>query len=363
MIQFTASQLLPALATVTAAAPRRATIPIMENVLIDSTGDTLRLTCTDLTMQVSASADVTITDAQKITMPAHRLLALMKALPKGKAATLDVAHERATLKCGRSRYTLETLPANVFPEADAIKYDSSMPVGEPIFLPALQQAISKASRFSARQDVRYYLNGVHLLADGANMLAVATDGHRLICVTARDLIDLDGVLANTNLIVPASAFAQIGKLTGTEAVLAAGPNAISLTDEAGTALVVKLVDGEYPQWRKVVPSVKDLRATMTVDRDELVEAMHRLKVGAGQIPGVEVLTREASIIIKGGDGFEELDAQIDAADPVQSAYNVSYLLDMIESVGGDSLTLGVAPNGTLRLADADTVCVVMPMRL
>ncbi|HET9446398.1 MAG TPA: DNA polymerase III subunit beta, partial [Steroidobacteraceae bacterium] len=162
---------------------RRQTMPILANVLVVGKGEQLSITATDLEVELVARTNVSLQQPGEVTLPGRKLLDIVKALPEKTQVTVSIEAERATIRSGKSRFTLATLPASDFPTVEDIRAQQTLTISQP----ALKRLLDKTHFSMAQQDVRYYLNGMLLESDGKSLRTVATDGHRLaFCESALD---------------------------------------------------------------------------------------------------------------------------------------------------------------------------------
>src|ERR1700758_5017717 len=167
--------LLAPLQSVIGVVERRQTMPVLANVLLAARDSRLNVTGTDLEVELVATSSVSVQQPGDITVPGRKLLDIFRSLPEKTSVTLSTEGERVSLRAGRSRFTLSSLPAAEFPLVEEInaQHTLSVPQGE------FRRLIDKTHFSMAQQDVRYYLNGLLLETDGKALRAVATDGHRL----------------------------------------------------------------------------------------------------------------------------------------------------------------------------------------
>src|SRR3990170_3567800 len=187
---------------------RRQTMPILANVLITGRGEQLSITATDLEVELVAKANVTLEQAGEITLPGRKLLGIVKALPDKAKVTIAIEGERATVRSGKSRFTLATLPASDFPTVEDIRAQKAVMIAQS----ALRRLLDKTHFSMAQQDVRYYLNGMLLEADGKMLRTVATDGHRL--ALCEMVLSTKG--KSQQIIVPRKGILELQRLLGTE---------------------------------------------------------------------------------------------------------------------------------------------------
>src|SRR4030095_12528356 len=172
--------ILSPLQSVIGVVERRQTMPVLANVLLSAREDRLSITGTDLEVELMATSAVSVGAGGDVTVPGRKLLDIFKALPEKTSVTLSTEGDRVSIKAGRSRFTLSTLPAAEFPLVDEINAQQTLSVTQGEF----RRLIDKTHFSMAQQDVRYYLNGMLLETEGKSLRAVATDGHRLaLCET------------------------------------------------------------------------------------------------------------------------------------------------------------------------------------
>ncbi|TLY79905.1 MAG: DNA polymerase III subunit beta, partial [Gammaproteobacteria bacterium] len=173
-------ELLVPLQSVIGVVERRQTMPVLANVLLGARDNKLSVTGTDLEVELVATCAVSVQQPGDITVPGRKLLDIFRSLPEKVSVMLSTEGERVSVRAGRSRFTLSSLPASEFPLVEEINAQQTltMPQGE------FRRLIDKTHFAMAQQDVRYYLNGLLLETDGKALRAVATDGHRLaLCET------------------------------------------------------------------------------------------------------------------------------------------------------------------------------------
>src|SRR5690242_3576884 len=171
----TREELLAPLQSVIGVVERRQTMPVLANVLLSARDNRLAITGTDLEVELVAATKVGLEQPGDITVPGRKLLDIFRALPDGVSITLSTEGERVSVRAGRSRFTLSSLPAAEFPVIEEINAQQTLSIAQGEF----RRLIDKTHFSMAQQDVRYYLNGLLIETDGKALRAVATDGHRL----------------------------------------------------------------------------------------------------------------------------------------------------------------------------------------
>ncbi|MEL0137965.1 MAG: DNA polymerase III subunit beta, partial [Halieaceae bacterium] len=230
---------------------RRQTLPILSNVLIALDGTRLSLTGTDLEVELIGRLDLDAAGVDgEVTVPARKLVDICKSLPEGSNIEFAVEAGKATVKAGRSRFTLSTLPASDFPTVDASAADTTL--GMPQSL--VKQLIDSTAFAMAQQDVRYYLNGLYFEVLGGRLRVVATDGHRLALATAPNRVEA----ADLGVIIPRKGVLELSRLLEGPAPisLSIGTNHIRATTDQFT-FTSKLVDGKFPDYERVIPKNPD----------------------------------------------------------------------------------------------------------
>ncbi|MDH3946463.1 MAG: DNA polymerase III subunit beta, partial [Chromatiales bacterium] len=234
--------LLAPLQAVIGVVERRQTMPILANVLLVASDDRLDITATDLEVELVASGDLTVQEPGEITVPGRKLLDICRALPEGATVNVTQNGDRIILRSGRSRFTLSTLPASEFPVIEQINSQLDLEVEQK----SLRRLLEKTHFSMAQQDVRYYLNGMLVEAEGQHLRTVATDGHRL----AMSEIQLSDELgASQQVIVPRKGVLELQRLLGEQgsAAVSVGTNHIRVSLD-GIRFTSKLIDGRFPEY-------------------------------------------------------------------------------------------------------------------
>ena len=250
MIKAKRDELLAPLAAVSGIIERRHTLPILSNVLIDSSSEAISFLATDIEIQISARTGLTASrDARSLTVGARKLLDILRALPENAEVSLQPQDKRLLLKAGRSRFTLQTLPAEDFPKlakaaGEATRFTLSQK--------ALRRLLGLVQYAMAQQDIRYYLNGLLMVVDGGELKLVATDGHRL----AFAAMPLPASMQRQEAIIPRKTVVELTKLladSDEEVAIEVSPAQASFSF-GSIQLVSKLIDGKFPDYTRVIPT-------------------------------------------------------------------------------------------------------------
>ncbi len=362
--------LLKSLSHVQSVVERRNTIPILSNVLIEAASDgSIRLTATDLDLQVLDTAHAKVATPGAITVAAHLLFDVIRKLPEGAEVSLAAADGKLAVKAGRSNFNLPTLPREDFP----IIAEGELPTSFELPVATLIQMIDKTRFAISTEETRYYLNGIFLhVADdsgGAVLKAAATDGHRLARVTVPRP---DGAEAMPDVIVPRKCVLEIRKLLDE----AEGNVEISLSATkirftlAGAVLTSKLIDGTFPDYSRVIPTAND--RLLRVDPRGLAQGVDRVAIIASEkTRAVKVALSEDRITLsvtspENGTADDEVPGNY-RADAMEIGFNAKYLHEILSQIDGDTVELHLADANAptlIRASDAAAALyVLMPMRV
>ncbi len=359
------ASLLKPLQTIGGIIERRQPLPILSNVLIQKTGANFRFVSTDLEIQITTSmATEQSPSNESITVAAKKLQEILRVLPDDSKVSLEVQDSKLQIKAGKSKFNLQTLPAEDFPQVpDQLKDAEKIPVQQKQFR-ALLGAVQYAM---AQQDIRYYLNGVLLVIDGKFLRAVATDGHRLAFCS----MQLDNSYAKREIILPRKTIAELFKL------LSDSEDPITL--EIGEAQVrmafsdvtisSKVIDGKFPDYGKVIPTYSN---HMLLERLPILQALQRVSILSNEkFRGVRLVLTEKNLrIISSNSEQEEAqeDMETDYHGPgLDVGFNVNYLLDGLNNMSSQNVVFSFGdPNSSVLLTVPDNEnfkYVVMPMRI
>ena len=360
----TREDLLAPLQSVIGVVERRQTMPVLANVLLAAHDNHLNVTGTDLEVELVATSTASVLQPGDITVPGRKLLDIFRSLPEKTSVTLSTDGERVSVRAGRSRFTLSSLPAAEFPVVEEINAQHTLTVVQGEF----RRLIDKTHFSMAQQDVRYYLNGLLLETDGKALRAVATDGHRLaICE-----MELAGKARSTHqVIVPRKGVLELQRILGTEGEieLAVGTNHVraKIGDIRFTS---KLIDGRFPEYSRVIPASPPRR--VEADREALRQALQRTAILSNEkYRGIRLTARPDLLTLQAHNPEqEEAEDQVEVSykgEEVEIGFNVNYLLDALGAIEGDKVEIGLTDSNSSCLINAPgtthTRYVVMPMRL
>lgn len=367
--------LLPALALAVRVVERRNTIPILSNVLIRAGDGRLAITGTDLDAEIVVSRKCAIEGAAEVTLPANNLHDIVRKLPEGSEVKLvgDTGDGMWTISAGRSRFRLPLLPASDFHELSAGEFACGFDMEA-----ATLKTMLETVRFAiSTEETRYYLNGIHWHEDevdgAAVLIAVATDGHRL----AKSTLPLpDGAAGLPAIIIPRKTVELVLKMLPDK-----GPVRLDVSDvkfrismggdETGVTLVSKLIDGTFPDYKRVVPAGNPNRYTLA--RAPLADAIDRvLTVSTGKGNAVKYAFAGDGLTVTAhspdaGSAEDQIEIAGADGDPVEIGFNGKYCLDLLSAAGGDEVIFELGDAGAPALVrpaqGGETLFVLMPMRI
>lgn len=358
-------QLLKPLQHVLGAVERRQTLPILTNVLLVAGDRESTLTATDLEVELSTRFELPADAPGAITLPARKLHDILRALPEDSVVNLGIDGDKATVRCGRSRFTLATLPAGDFPTLEDLPFEGDIRVAQGV----LRGLIERTHFAMAQQDVRYYLNGLLLEVGPGVLRLVATDGHRL----AFQELQAEVEAAETRqVIVPRKGVMELLRLladSDAEAVLKLGANHIRVA-MGDIRFTSKLIDGKFPDYQRVIPREGSL--VVIVDRMALRNALTRTSlVLSDKTQGIRLQMDDWILRVQARNpDQEEAEEEVEinySGGPLEIGFNGSYLLDALGALGGELAKLSFSDAGSSCLIEEAEGSggrhVIMPMRL
>jgi len=344
--------LLKALTAVTRTVEARNTYPILANVLLTATTDSLAIRGTDLDIEITTSCPATCTPGA-ITVPAKTLLEIIRKFPDGAEVSMVLQGETLIVKAGRSRFQLGTIAADSFPDIATAKYGLPFDADLSALFAPVAFAISN-------EETRYYLNGIFLHTVNGRLRAVATDGHRMARHDGENIAPTIPAI-----IVPKKTVALVPP--GVCQVEVAD-NKIRITSGA-TVLVSKLIEGTFPDYDRVTPKNND--KVLTIDRAAISGALDRVSIVASDRGGkgvkVSVAGDSLELTCTNADaGIATEDMPVDSDLTFEIGYNANYLAEIVRIAGGKDVTFAWNDSGSPSLITGDNddwLAVLMPMRV
>ncbi len=359
------SHLIKPLQQVSGTLGGRANLPILSHLLLQIEDGQLSITATDL--EVELIGRLTLegdSEAGSITVPARKFLDICRGLPDDALLTVQLEGERISIRSGRSRFTLATLPASDFPNIEDWQSDINITITQ-----AELRALIEKTQFSmANQDVRYYLNGMLFEIDGLTLRSVATDGHRMAVAQTT----ITQALASKQIIVPRKGILELAKLLDApEQPVELQIGSANLRAEVNNFIFTsKLVDGRFPDYRRVLP--QNTNKTLITGCDELRQAFSRAAILSNEkFRGVRVnLAQDSMRITANNPEQEEAEELLDvdfSGDEIEIGFNVSYVIDVLNTLRCNQVRISMSDANASALIencdDDSAMYVVMPIRL
>lgn len=366
-LQITQKSLNKALSAAGRAAAKRTTIPILSYVLFEATGNQVVISGTDLDIEIKSHAEAAISQGGAVCVPAGPFMDISKKMADGKDVSIELDNNRLTIKSGRTRFHLNTLPAQDWPEITS----KETPHEFTINAKTIQNLFEKVTFAISTEETRYYLNGIYFHVDrdeeDARLIAVATDGHRLSLISTSAPTGSDGI---PGIIIPRKTVIEASKL------MADAPENVSIRLSPAfiifsighTVLSSKIIDGTYPDYKRVIPTQHTSIANL--DKKATIEAVARVSTVSGERGRAVKFSFDKNKLALSvtnpdmGDAIDEIEADYDS-QKIDIGFNATYVQDCLSTIDGEtfSVKLGDAgAPGIITCDDPDRMIVIMPMR-
>lgn len=361
-------KILPTLSLVSSVVEKRQTIPILSNLFIDLIDGKLKVTGTDLEVEISETIDGVQGDNGSFTVSTEKIFDIVRMLPENAPISVKQDKDKVVVTSERIRYTLKTLPVVDFPKITTGNWEERFKIKQL----TLKSLLDKTAFAMAVQDVRYYLNGVLFKLSGKQFRAIATDGHRL----AQSDVDIDLNLSEAReLIVPRKAIVEINRFIDedeeTELTVEISRNHLKLSKHE-TVLITNLIDGKFPEFKEVLENVFDI--IISVNRSEFIDTLSRvalLTAASDRFRGVKLNLKDGVLRVTASnleqeEAVEEMAVEYNG-EPVEIGYNVVYLIDAARASNSNTIELHLRSNDGICVIkqpnDERTVWLIMPMRI
>jgi DNA polymerase III subunit beta len=367
-LTITREQLQEGLVAVAASVPAKTTLPILSNILLEATKEGIRLSGTDLDIAVSTTVSASVDQEGAITLPARKLVEIVRELPSAAIRLTASGEQRVTIECGRSRFRLLGLPREEFPAFPSVKFEGGWRTSSK----ELQKLISHVAFAASTEESRPILNGVLWELRPERMRMVATNGHRLARMDV-PTSETQGA-SQADLIVPPKALDQIRRLFDTEETveIARSENHLGFRTSS-TQIFTRLIEGPYPNYEQVIPRENDKAAT--ADKAALTAALRRMSIVASdQTHRIRMAFANGSCKLSVqtpdlGEAQEELNVSYEG-DPLEIGFNAAYLLEILKYIPTDEVRMTFkAPERAATCEPvgwddpASYLALVMPLRL
>ena len=355
-------KLLAGLQTVQNVVSTRTTLPILSNVLLRAADGKVHLTTTDLDVGVSGAFDAQIDKPGATTLPARRLANIVRELPAAEVEIDIDSKNVASIRCGQSFFKILGLPEEEFPPLPKFEDAKTFTIPQQ----ALRDALKKTSYAISTDETRYVLNGILFSFKENKLTMVATDGRRLA------LVDLEVEFPRSQeveIIVPTKCVTELGRLLGDEgdAKMSVGENQVAF-EIGGTLLVSKLIEGNYPNYRQVIPG--EAKERITLEREMFLNAVHRVSLlSSEKSNSVKLVFTKNNIEIAAntpdvGEARESLAVAYKGRD-FSIAFNPEFLQAPLRALPNDEIFLDLIDEmspGVIKI-QSPFLYVLMPMRI
>jgi DNA polymerase-3 subunit beta len=363
----TREKLHEGLGAVAASVPTKTTLPVLANILVEASKDGLRLSGTDLDIAVSTTIPASVDQEGATTLPARKLVEIVKELPNAAIRMTSSGEQRATIECGKSKFKLLGLSREEFPAFPTVKFEG----GWKVAAKDLQKLISHVAFAASTEESRPILNGVLWELRAERMRMVATNGHRL----ARMDVPTSGQGGGqADLIIPPKALDQIRHLFEGEDEIEIGKSDNHLGFRSTTTQIyTRLIEGPYPNYEQVIPREND--KSLTVDKSALAAALRRMSIVASdQTHRIRMAFTNGACKLSVqtpdlGEAQEELSVAYEG-DTLEIGFNAAYLLEILKYMPTDEVRMTFkAPERAATCEPvgwsdpASYLTLVMPLRL
>ena len=363
-LTITRQNLHKGLGAVSASIPTKTTLPVLSNVLLEAEDNAVWISGTDLDVSIRVKVPASVDQGGAITAPGKKLQELTRELPD-EPVDLQVRGQQLEIGCGYSRFKLNGLASEEFPNFPAIDFEEGWTVSED----SLRKLIQATAFAVSTEESRPILNGVLWELEESRMSMVATNGHRL----AKMVVESGSASAGkADFIVPPSALNQVERLFDGEddLTVARGGNYLGFRS-ATREVYTRLIDGKYPNYEQVIPKDNDKLAT--VDKDAMEAAVRRMKVVASsQTHRIKLSFDSDRVQLDAttpdlGEAHDELDLDYEG-EALQIGFNANYLLEVLRNMPPGEVRMSFktaerATNIEPTDAELDYLCLIMPLRL
>lgn len=362
--------LLNGLQIVQGVVERKERLPILGNLLVSLMGDALSLTATDMEIELIVKVSAQGGDNGHTTVPARKLLDICRMLPEDVSVSFTTEENRAQLRAGRSRFTLNTLPPDDFPNTETIEGEIEAAIAQR----DMKELIERTQFAMANQDVRYYLNGLLLEFRGPRLRAVSTDGHRLALAE----VDLQKSSSDEEVhqcILPRKGVQELHRLIQSaddQVDIVVGKSSLRAV-VGDVTFTSRLIEGRFPDYNRVIPRSDQCDREAEVDREMVRRSLQRASVLSNEkYRTVRLSFSEDTLHVTANNpDHEEAEDEVDIGyqgDALDIGFNVGYLIDALGVLPTDKVSIHMSDAGSsclLAPKEDDGSCryVVMPMRL
>lgn len=343
---------------------KRTTMPILSNILMEAKQGGLEIIATDLEVSFKDVCSAQVIKEGGTTINARKLFEIVKELPENTIEIEVKENNRTTIKSGKARYNINGLPVSEFPAFPSYN-EGIMTVVNP---EAVKDMIEKTVFAISLDETRHNINGLFFETENNKIRMVATDGYRL--ALAEKEVDTE-IGLKKGVIIPKKGVLELKRLLETEGSLLMGFTENSGIFKKGDAvLVTRLIDGEFPEYKQVIPKGND--KTITIEKEKLASSLRRMSVlSTDKIKGVKINISKGKMELYSsnpdlGDAMEEMDIDY-KGDNIEMSFNANYIIDALNILTTKDIVIelkdSVSPCVIKTIGSADYIYVVMPMRI
>lgn len=335
--------------------PRRTTVPILQNVLIKKTGSTMEFIARDIETQATAYINTSPNGDFAFTCDYDRINKVVSNLPDDAKVTLEIDDGKITIKSGRSKFAIQTLPAADFPMIESGDSTGSLKIKQEDFKRMLQSV----SKTMATKDVRYQLNGVFFEVQNNTLSMVSSNGSAL----ALETMPIE--FSDCGYIIPAANVARLVKSLGNgDVTITFYANRLKF-EINGNEIISNMIDAKYPDYRRVIP--QNLAHSIEINTKKFIGSINRAAVSANEKHRAIRISFGKQMVFAGANGIEEssdsFDIEYDGAD-FDAGFNVDYLINATFPIDSEKMTLRFLDALSPVMVESGLYkCVVMPMRI
>jgi DNA polymerase-3 subunit beta len=347
---------------------KKTTMPILNNVLLTAEGNKLKIIATDREISLISDYEAEVAENGEITLSAKKLYEMVREI-QGEVISFTKNNNVIKISCQRAVYKIPGLPADDFPSVagdDDVKFYKIQGI-------VFKDLINKTSFAMAADEMRKNLNGVFLAAgleDEKHILKmVATDSHRL-ALAKGEVADFVDEIAN-GIIVPRKGLMEIRKIIDENENVEIGRSKnMLIVKTANTVLKVSLVDADYPDYKRVIPSEQGIGVIL--NKELFLHALRRMNVVSSErYNGVILSFSQGKVVLNStnldvGEATEEIDIDYTGED-IDVGFNVNYLIDAISVINTDNILFEVArglkPSVVKPVENNNFLCIVMPLKI
>ena len=346
---------------------RKTTVPILSNLLLETTGDRLVVTATDLDVTVQCACPANIKVSGALALSARKLVEIVRLLPESDVHFKSQSQSWMHITCERSKFKIASLPKENFP-------DVPVAGGEKINLPAnpLRYMISRCVFAITQEESRYTLNGALIILNPGSITFVTTDGHRLVFISKN--VEVAGVSGETRVLIPRKTLVELSKLAAgpVEGIDFGSSENHLFFEVAGRLLISRVLTGQFPNYEMVIPKENDKQVVLNTL--EFNDALKRVAIMADeQSRAIRLSLKEGQMDIfsttsEAGEAKESVPA-VYQEEPMEVGFNAQYILDFLGRLNSEQVAIDLRDGETQGLLkpypDGDYAhqYVVMPMRL